>query len=346
MKRLSNSIHQQRGVAVLLVLLIFLMSASSLVLSAFGTRQDILLSKQQELSYQMELAKANLLAYAANSHIFHDDGRGPGFLPCPDLSNSGVAPAACSGNVQMGRLPQSATVDDRTMVLNDYYAGFDEQFWYIVGPRYIYDAATTSFRYSRNRTSTTLSGATDYRLTLDGETEYVAMIIAPGEALPTQDRASSPLNYTSYLDGQNGGSGYDFFTSYAVNPELFNDRVIGITLDEYMKFIGIAVVREMKAVLDADHGAGSYVNGPSSPDPFDYDSTGSQWNFRTLFNSEADWLQQSTFSGVSSNNERWTRYSTYIRIDGDNFSIKFQGCDIVFSAAFGSDAITRTGDSC
>ena len=351
MKKPNSLPRKQQGIAVLLILLVFVMSASSFVLSAYGTRQDILLSRQQELSYQMELAKANLLAYAANSHTINNDGRGPGFFPCPDVLEVLDAPDDCTGSIpMMGRLPEYDLVSSTgiTMPLNNYYAGIDEQFWYIVGPRYIFDSSsyTSSRHQSRRRTSTSYSLATDYRLTIDGETEYVAVIIAPGDALATQDRASSPLNYTNYLDGQNGGSGFDLFTSYASDPTLFNDRVIGITLDEYMKFVGIAVVRAMKQVLDADHGGGSYVSGPATPDPGDYDSTGSQSNFRTLFNSEANWLQQSIWSGVSSDNERWTRYSTYIRVDDDNFSIKFQGCDMIFSATFGVDTITRAGDSC
>jgi predicted secreted protein len=36
---------------------------------------------------------------------------------------------------------------------------------------------------------------------------YYSLSPALHETLVTQDRASTPLNYTSYLDGQNGGSG-------------------------------------------------------------------------------------------------------------------------------------------
>jgi hypothetical protein len=66
-----------------------------------------------------------------------------------------------------------------------------------------------------------------------------------------------------------------------------------------------------------------------------------------LFDSEANWLQRSTtFGGSTSNNERWSQYSTYIRTDGDNFTIKFDGCDMTFSGSYGVDTITRSGDSC
>ena len=334
---LQRNRHSQQGVAILLVLLIFLATASSLVLSALSTsRQDIEAQSQRELAYQMQLAKANLLAYAANSHLFHNDGRGPGFLPCPDNDAlDEAAPASCTGIAQLGRLPQFAEAGGGRMPFNDFYAGTDQQFWYTAGPRYVYENDPVSeFHKARYRTSTTWAEASDYRLSLDGVTGYVAFIIAPGEASSSQNRSGGSEDYANYLDGQNGGDGYNFHSSYAANPAQFNDQILGITLDEYMHYVGPEVTRAIKLVLDQQHDLDGFYD---AYDPLD---------FRDFFDTRQAWLIQDA-SIAPSNNELWSTYTVYEKLSDDSFRIYFSGCaNMWFVATYGSTSISRDGDSC
>ncbi|HEY0964041.1 MAG TPA: hypothetical protein VGE69_16955 [Pseudomonadales bacterium] len=276
---LKNRKALQRGVILLLLMFVLFVAGSSVVIGALNNRQSVELARTREVHHQLERAKAELLAYAANYANFYDDARGPGFFPCPDTDDpqddpdglpnyTGSNPTLqhCTySTAAVGRLPKIEIFSATSYRFNDTYADIDEQFWYVAAPRYLYSATATDRRsyyrtYWDTSTPTVASIASTRWLTLDGATGYVALIIAPGEVLPTQDRTAGLANYENYLDGSNGGDGYNFYTSYLNNPELFNDQVIGITLDEYMIHVGTAVAHKVKQGLDA-----LYIQSPSIP---------------------------------------------------------------------------------
>jgi len=327
-------LQRQQGVVLLLLLLVLVVSASTLALSTANSRQTLAQLDQSETFLQLEQAKAALLAYAATTNTLYDNLRGPAFLPCPDTDNDGVADSSCeSNNALLGRLPEYIVVDgaaDERFYFNSYFAPTDRQFWYAVGPRYTY-SSTTSNRRSRNRTSSTSANATPYRLFLDGQSEYIAVLLAPGRELEGQNRATAPTTFGNYLEGGNGSSNYNYFSHADGDPEVFNDIVIGITLDELMIYVGMAVSREVKRRLDIYHTSnGSYPSSSTS--------------FRNAFDNEYFWLRESGTS--SENGERWSNYITYTRLDPDSVRINYNGCTGMRFEFTYTGNITLTGTSC
>lgn len=348
MKISTTNKASQQGVIFLALVLVLFVAGSTVAISALNNRQSRELEERTEVRYQMGLAKAALLSYAANSAQLYNDARGPGFFPCPDTDNDGESEGACNSNTaQLGRLPEYEGFPDRRFYINDTYADVDGQFWYVVAPRYVYDTATTTNRRSRLRTAATY--ASPYWLNLDGKSEYVALIIAPGNELTTQSRRAGPTNYANYLDGLNGASGFNYYTSYDSNPELFNDEVIGITLDEYMLYVGTAVAREVKAVIDV------FANANSGLYPADSGSINSTscssfsgTTFSNLFDNQALWLRDNSVNN-GNNNERWSCPSgMWWNRDASNTAgvLKFNGCNNLSFAFTVGGGITRTGTGC
>jgi hypothetical protein len=363
---------RQEGMIFLALMLVLFVAGGSVAISALNNRQAASIAKAKEVHYQMEAAKTALLVYAANYAKFYSDARGPGFFPCPDTDDPDADPDGepnytgtpslqeCTYDTPaIGRLPQLEELTSLTFRFNNAFADIDEQFWYVVAPRYVYSNTTANRRsYTRTYTGpdTLFDYASDYWLTLDGTSQYVALIIAPGEELETQNRAAGQTNYANYLDGQNGSS-FNFYTSYASNPALFNDQILGITLDEYMAYVGIAVAREVKVRLDS-----YYTQYAFTPKRYPSDSgsasvtstTCSTSTFGNLFDGTTYgtaniWLRDST-SG--NNGERWgCTHGMYWNRDAspdyDQGSLIFNGCpNMYFRIDYTTSNIDRIGDSC
>jgi hypothetical protein len=351
--------HDQPGFIMLALLLIMVIGGSSLVLAGLSNRQAVYLRQQHELHQQLESAKANLLAYVANSNAFYDDTQGPGFFPCPDTDQDGVAEISCTpinaimpdcaSNTnrpapKIGRLPEYVVQGRNRILLSNFYAGTDQQFWYVVAPRYVYSDVSGD-RQASDRTSTASSGTIPapacMRLYLDDSPEYVAFIIAPGEALTSQDRVANSTLYSNYLDGGNGATNYYYSTSDSSNPAAFNDQIIGITLDEYVKAVGIRVAIETKKQIDA-----YYV------DPLNGAYPPTESAFQLVLDDTADhrWLWPSTVKDLldyeAYNDEQWSTAITYALSNDSQAIINFNGCTgITFTLQYPA-GITRSGNSC
>ncbi len=356
---MSRRAHQRGAIFLALVLVMFV-TGSTMLLGALNNRQTAWLSQQTELHRQMEIAKANLLSYLANSNAFFADSatvQGPGFFPCPDtdndaegLPNSPCDPTSttlptCYTNTlrpapSVGRLPRYVESGSHRMEISDYYEDSNLQFWYVVSPRYVYHSTSLTSRRSRLRTSTSTSISIPappcMRLYLNDNPGYVAFIIAPGEELSTQNRLGNPTLYTNYLDGQNGATNYYYYTRYESNPELFNDQIIGITLAEYVIAIGMRVALESKQEIDTYHVTNGFYPTTST-------------NFRNELNdiiapTDHVWLLPSASTGY--NGERWSTDTSYTWLTNDSARINFSGCTgITFTLTY-PDGIDVDGDSC
>lgn len=376
MKHLKSTSPErgERGVIFLALMLVLLVTGSTIVIAALNNRNSAALAQKRDARLEMEQAKAALLAYAANYAKLSNDAHGPGFFPCPDIDNdpNGAADFATATNSPcnastpiVGRLPVYEEIAGTRYEISSKYANLDDQrFWYVVAPRYVYPF-TAGNRRSFMRTyaieTAGFNEATDYWLTLDGEDGFVAFIIDPGEELVGQNRAGGSTNYANYLDGLNGGSGFDYFTSYSNNPALFNDRILGITFDEYMLHVGTAVARDMKLRLDAYNASGSTVNSrryppnyPTSGGGTNATTTCESGTFRSIFNNSAygtvlQWLRG---SGSGNTGERWScGYSVYWVRDSSNLdrgTLKFNGCPgLSFTFQFlPTSSFTRNGTGC
>jgi hypothetical protein len=231
MKSLPIKRKTQRGAVLLVLFLIVFSVAASVFLSSVNTH-SVEVARLLDTRSEMGNAKQALISYAINYHQlgfdYVDDAtiqdEGPGRLICPDVDNDSLADstiALCTDYVR-GRLPETFITGGSTTVtvtLNDYFSDIDQQFWYVVSPTF------------KEIATTTVNHLTTGNLTIDGETGYIAVIIAPGEALAGQDRIASNTLASNYLE-QGNLAGTDFVNSYPADPDNFNDQVIGIKASE------------------------------------------------------------------------------------------------------------------
>src|SRR5690606_36389772 len=112
----------------------------------------------------------------------------------------------------------------------------ENRFWYVVAPRHVYHSDEDQ-RLGELRSSALIP---DLRLTLDGNSNYVALLIAPGEVLDFQERIGNQNVFAAYVESALPTSPFSF-TSTSANPANHNDIVLGITHDEYMRKVGPAL---------------------------------------------------------------------------------------------------------
>lgn len=209
--------------------------------------------RERQTMEALATAKQALIAYAASYPDRVNGEFGPGYLPCPDRwtqadplvdpnSKVGRAGTSCSDGgpspTTIGRLPW------RTLKL-DYDSAIDgtgERLWYAV-----------SESHRNNPKQEPLNSETPGMLTVDGVTDVVAVIIAPGPGLTGQDaRTSDPqgagyLAAGNYLEGENA----DLDRAFATNDAgAFNDQLLFITRDELMTAVEWRVLNEVARLLE------------------------------------------------------------------------------------------------
>lgn len=225
--------HKQSGAALLILFLIVFSATSIAVVAGLNNRVP---SLQQEIDIreEMVLVKEALLAYSFNNI---DDTNGPGHFPCANTDNNAddedyYDNCPSSG----GRLPERVElISSNPFQLSGTYSGIDQQFWFYVSENFTQGSAI-------NTTTTT-------SLTLDGASDIVAVIIAPGKELSAQNRSSqdNQLLASNYLENS---SNTDFINSNPDDPDNFNDRVLGITRNEVMTLATIKVAQAIEVRLN------------------------------------------------------------------------------------------------
>lgn len=316
---MNNSFSvRQNGAALMAMVLVIFISASTLLFSAVRPPSD--LDANDSRTYEeLGAAKAALIAFATNYASYNNDGLGPGRLPCPAPWTETVNGEerwtpywnGCNWKYVL-RLPEFVSLPapySFDFPINEYYAERDLQFWYAISRPYRW------YKGSYPSVNTT----TGAELTIDGD-PYVAVIIAPGPALDGQDRQAAEnysSNYygaTENLEGTNAYWGPGTFQSFdASSPEDFNDVVIGITQSELMTPVTGVVATEIKKELDAYHP----TNGDSYPtDP----------QFSTAIASIASW-----YAG-----DEWDTVTTYSYLSANQATVSFSQCDILYTLDFTS----------
>ena len=201
---MENFCTRQRG-AVLLVATLLVLVAMGFVVALQLAVPASEAARRRTTEAALAEAREALLAYAADRAI--DDIVGPGYLPCPDLDDDGWAESACgsldgaTGQEQrLGRLPW------KTLGLADLRDGDGERLWYAVSTKYkgllncAASAACVDMSPDVALGTITVRDASGARLH-DGtiaepyrarEGGAVAVVLAPGAALPGQVRACAP----------------------------------------------------------------------------------------------------------------------------------------------------------
>jgi hypothetical protein len=261
--RRTSHYGKQRGFALILMAMAFIMGVAWFALSAIGKAAPQGYERDQVTAAALKKAKEALLAYVVTAAAMTTDSidsrhANPGRLPCPEslshpgTTNEGVAADLTSGYTcgTVGRLPW------KSLGVDQIRDGYGEPLWYAV-PLGTW-AKTTS------ATTLTINPGLANQLQYDGTANsVVAVIIAPGAGLNTtgagtpsgscngfatvnqltSTRNSVPLVAANYLEcGNATGANY---TTIGTSP-WSNDRTISITAAEVMDAIAGAVADRMQ----------------------------------------------------------------------------------------------------
>jgi hypothetical protein len=284
--RYYSGLRSQKGAALLIMFLILFMVSAAVLLKGMGSKNP-LLKQQASTIKDLASAKEALLADAVMSYS-------PGKFKCPDTNHDGVAEVTCGTNV-IGRLP----------IEFNHVITTDQQFWY----------ALTDAYHGPIINSTT-SGA----LSLNGQNDIVALIIAPGQTLNGQTRPNNTV--ANYLEsGPVGGTMY----SACSDPDTCNDIITAIRRRELMSLVTPMVIKEMKKGIDQYH----VTNSEYPPD---------QATFLTAIATVAPW--------IANNNWASNSVTIFTRSDLNTATLKFTDCNITYTLTFTPDKITRSQNTC
>jgi len=304
---------RQQGV-ILLALFGILFIAGAGVLISLLDGNAIAQRRSNNTSIAMREAKEALIAYATlYAEYYGATNSGPGFLPCPDSNGDGIENVPCAAN-SLGRIPRSITLPNGNFFpLSNYNSSIDEQLWYGVADNF------------RRSPLGVINSSTITGTTLDGQGRIAAILIAPG---PPNSSQSRPSNTSSrYLEDSNI-TAPSFVSSAIVNPGLFNDRVLSITIDEIMGPITRQVAYLLKTELDAYR----VVNLAYPADA----------DFTPLNIAPAEaWFTTNS----------WFANANYVRVSNDEATLTFTGCPnisytLLYNPPNTPDDLRRTGLRC
>jgi hypothetical protein len=226
--------HARReGGAALLAFMLVIITGSSYVLLTKLNNNIQQAEREQATAEALLIAKAALIGYAVTYPDKINAADGPGYLPCPDITNNGQAGGSCSfaGGTTIGRLPFE------TLELPDLRDGSGERLWYVL-----------SQNFRNNPKLTPLNSDTPGTLTVDSAGDVVAIVIAPGAPVTGQNNRNTAVNDPAeYLEGENADG--DLVFSRSGNGE-FNDRAAFITRTELMTAVEKRVLGEVARKLE------------------------------------------------------------------------------------------------
>ncbi len=238
-RTLSMTQTRQRGVALILVLMLAVTASSFVILSALNNRTSRETAQRIATAEALGQARRALLGYALGyADGVHSPDKGPGRLPCPDLpggEDSGVAEGV-GNNCRATNDKETGLLPFRTLGLTALTDGSGAPLWY---------AVADNFRSTNNGV---VNSETAGDFTVDAVNDVVAVIIAPGAPLVGQARTSATA-YTAaaWLEGENASRGDNRFTRNMGVAN--NDTVMIITRAELMHEVAKVVNREVELAL-------------------------------------------------------------------------------------------------
>ena len=234
---------------MLVLLALFALAAAYMLVSSLNKGSVALsLARVDKNRAAMQQAKAALIAWAASETSQPTTGQGfqPGALPCPDVNNDGTSDysGATSCSAYLGRLPYA------TLGIEDLRDASGERLWYAVSNNFI------------RSTSNVINSNTQGTLTLTGlapASNVIAVVLAPGTRLGSQDRSSTGVNTASnYLEDTNGVANSTSFVSKTENltdsvvANLFNDQLVTITSQDLFSVVEPVVAARIERDIKPD----------------------------------------------------------------------------------------------
>ena len=242
---------REKGVAVLLFVLILLVGVSGWLVSGLSSAK-LEMDRERQIREALAEAKEALIGYAAS------DANRPGELPCPDVNNDGeTLPFTSAPNHDqnsdltcvnlVGRLPY------KRLRLPDLRESGGELLWYALSDNFHAGVATP------------INSDVVGQLNVNGPSPangIVAIIFAPGPAINAQSRGAANVNnVTHYLDGENAVAPLTAFSSGPLNA-IFNDRIIAVSADDLFAVVEKRVLAEVERALNDYFVTGSNVYPP------------------------------------------------------------------------------------
>lgn len=243
---------KQKG-AVLWMLLIAIIMAGSFAFYRTSNVQFNRIQHESKLATNMALAKEALIARAVM-----DDNR-PGSLPCPDLITDSDAWSNKPGDGNSDKFIGAATgtcpsyVGWHPWITLDLPELVDEtgtRLWYVLSKKLTDDESTSA-----------INSDTEMELSVDGNNEIAALIIAPRGPLNGQGNRPSHTP-SDYLDGENGDADDQKYIS-GPQSDSFNDLVLTITRQELMAAVEKRVANEVRSCLEQQAKATSSYPWPA-----------------------------------------------------------------------------------
>lgn len=230
----SGSRHQSGGILIGLMMLLII--ASSLAVLRHTNRSPgTPLDRDAKTTKALQAAREALMARAIL------DSNRPGSLPCPDIATN------IPGNNEPGDGKADLLDGDdcpayagwlpwRTLGLDDPRDVSGERLWYALSP---------NFRDS----NLPININTASNLCLDGQGGIVALVIAPGSTLDSQNRPSNDI--ADYLDGTNKNPGVSALgcdNAYVTGPagSAFNDKIIALDTTTLFNALAMRILGEIR----------------------------------------------------------------------------------------------------
>ena len=262
--------RRQRGVAVLLTMVLVLMIAAVGV-TRFATSSASAAARHvADNAAQLAIVRTALLSYAVNGRNPGPAACGvnanwrPGELPCPDRDNDGMEECTCAGSGQIGRVPW------KTLGIPEPRDAAGETLWYAVSTNF---RAANAYAGPTPINSDTKGDLVVWKDDLVNQHtgEAIAVIIAPGSIVGNQTRSTTatvncPLTETTiaqnlcssnYMEtspggGRNWTQGGQFVMGLTTpSPETFNDQVLALTTADLIPLVEQRVGKDVNELLKA-----------------------------------------------------------------------------------------------
>lgn len=242
-RRMLRVRRGQRGVALLVMLVVFALGLSWFAVTRLAARANFTAANRASNAAALNRAKQALIGWVAMNAAEAGENN-PGRLPCPEAAgfaggpNEGKAAGSCT-LPKVGRLPW------RTVGLDKALDAAGEPLWYVVSPGWAFTSGAL-----------TINSNTQGQLTLDGRSNAaVALIIAPGPAMNVQAAAgcaartqtrnapSPSMNALDYIECGNAAA--SSFSSTGPNTS-FNDQVLAVTAADLLPAIEAAIAHRIE----------------------------------------------------------------------------------------------------
>ena len=242
-----RSPRRQRGFAFVLFVLVLAVGAVAVLAMALSNRAAQI-ERDRLTQEKLREAKEALIAYATTGTLTRLSTMGPGYLPCPDLDDDGLAEASCGSAIgdtgqpaRLGRLPW------KTIGLPDLRDAAGERLWYAVSSVYKVNTPLMGLNPDtglgtitvRDPAGAVVNDGTNTSLYNAPSGGVVAVIFAPGPAMERWENAAGTtrtVQNRTCAGGSCDAAGrcttVPATNTPKCNPVNYLEKAAGITTDE------------------------------------------------------------------------------------------------------------------